>query len=154
MAGAAAQSPAVCRAAERAPCCPGAAERQEQDQPVVAGFREGSGTTASDSSGNGNPATLTSASLWTTDGKYGTALLLGGGNDGARAPASVSLNVSSGLTLEAWINPSSIANYPKVIVREGIGGLPYSLGMAWGLAVLRAAWVLGVYRRDQVPDIL
>ena len=23
-----------------------------------------------------------------------------------------------------------------------------SLGMAWGLAVLRAAWMVGVYRRD------
>ena len=96
------------------------------------GFSEASGTTASDSSGNGNTATLTSASLWTTNGKYGTGLLLGGGNNGAQAPASVSLNVSSGLTLEAWINPSSIANYPKVMWRDGVGGSPYNLGMAWG----------------------
>jgi len=49
--------------------------------PRAYGFSEGTGTTAADSSGNGNTATLTSASLWSATGKHGKSLSLAGGSD-------------------------------------------------------------------------
>ncbi|PYR76157.1 MAG: hypothetical protein DMF87_18785 [Acidobacteria bacterium] len=96
-------------------------------------FNEGSGSTAADSSANGNTATLTGASGWTTEGKFGNALALGGGTDGARIAAAPSLQMSQGLTLEAWVYPTSIANYPKLIWRDGVNNVsPYNLQLAWG----------------------
>jgi alpha-tubulin suppressor-like RCC1 family protein len=95
-------------------------------------FSEGTGSTTADSSANGNTATLTRAVLWTATGKYGSGLMLAGGTDGARIPASPSSEPGSAVTLETWLYPTSIANYPKLIWRDGLDGSPYSLGLAFG----------------------
>jgi hypothetical protein len=95
-------------------------------------FSEGAGGTVADSSANGNTAALPTPGLWTSAGKYGNGLLLGGGTDGARISASASLEVASSVTLETWLYATSIANYPKLIWRDGLEGAPYNLGMAWG----------------------
>ena len=97
---------------------------------------EGMGTTVADTSGNGNAGTLTAPSSWTSGGRFGNGLLLGGDAQGIAVPASPALDVGSGLTLEAWICPVSIAGYPKIIWRDGEGGSPFNLGMAYGNGTL------------------
>jgi glucose/arabinose dehydrogenase/fibronectin type 3 domain-containing protein len=72
---------------------------------LVAGysFDAGSGSTAADSSGNNNTGTITAAT-WTT-GKYGGALNFNG-SARVQVPSAPSLNLTSGMTLAAWIKPT------------------------------------------------
>src|SRR4029079_7772528 len=69
-------------------------------------FDEGSGTTANDSSGNGNTGTLVNGPQWTT-GVTGKALLFDGISHNVTVMDSNSLNLSSAFTLSAWVNPAS-----------------------------------------------
>jgi len=68
-------------------------------------FDEGSGSTVSDGSGNGNTGTVANAT-WTTDGKFGSALSFNGSDSVVTVPDSVSLRLKEAMTLEAWVNPS------------------------------------------------
>ena len=70
------------------------------------GFEEGSGTTTADASGNGNTGTIVNAT-WTATGKYGEALQFNGTNARVDIPDAASLHLSTGMTLEAWVNPRS-----------------------------------------------
>ncbi len=73
------------------------------------GFNESSGTTATDSSGNNNSATLVNGPVRGT-GKYGGGLSLDGINDYLSVPNSSSLDISgTGLTLSAWLNPVQVS---------------------------------------------
>jgi hypothetical protein len=69
-------------------------------------FDEGSGTTVSDSSGNGNTGTLVNGPLWAA-GKVGNALYFDGIDDNITVADSNSLDLSSSFTLSAWVNPVS-----------------------------------------------
>jgi len=69
-------------------------------------FNAGSGTTVSDVSGNGNTGTIVNAT-WTTAGKFGGALSFNGTNAQVVINDSASLHLTSAVTLEAWVNPSS-----------------------------------------------
>jgi hypothetical protein len=69
-------------------------------------FNAGSGTTVSDLSGNGNTGTIVNAT-WTTSGKYGSALSFNGTNAQVVVNDSASLHLTTAVTLEAWVNPSS-----------------------------------------------
>ena len=81
------------------------------------GFDEGSGTTVTDASGNGNNGTITNAT-WVTTGKYGEALKFNGTNALVTIPDAASLHLSTGMTLEAWVNPSTVnANWRDVIYK-------------------------------------
>ena len=81
------------------------------------GFDEGSGTTVTDASGNGNTGTITNAT-WATAGKYGEALQFNGTNALVTIPNAASLQLSTGMTLEAWVNPSTVnANWRDVIYK-------------------------------------
>jgi fibronectin type 3 domain-containing protein len=81
------------------------------------GFNEGSGTTVSDASGNGNNGTISNAT-WSTSGKYGGTLQFNGTNSLVTIPDSPSLHLSSGMTLEAWVNPSTVnANWRDVLYK-------------------------------------
>ena len=80
-------------------------------------FDEGSGTTVTDLSGNGNNGTITNAT-WSTSGKYGGALQFNGTSALVTIPDAASLHLSSGMTLEAWVNPSTVnANWRDVIYK-------------------------------------
>lgn len=68
-------------------------------------FDEGTGSAAGDSSGNGNTGAITNAT-WAPAGKYGRALSFNGTNALVSIPSSASLNLTTGMTLEAWVNPS------------------------------------------------
>ena len=70
-------------------------------------FNEGAGTTAADSSGTGNTGTIVNA-VWTTSGKYGNALVFNGKNALVTIQDAASLHLTTGMTLEAWVNPFAI----------------------------------------------
>ena len=81
-------------------------------------FDEGSGTTAYDSSGNHNNGTISNAT-WTTAGKYGDALSFNGTNAMVTIPNAASLDLTTGITLEAWVNPSKVSHAWRDVVYKG-----------------------------------
>jgi fibronectin type 3 domain-containing protein len=82
------------------------------------GFAEGAGTIVADASGNANTGSITGAS-WNTTGKYGSSLTFNGTSHVVLIPNSASLNLSSGMTLEAWVYPTtSQTGWRAIIQRE------------------------------------
>jgi PKD repeat protein len=77
-------------------------------------FDEGSGSTANDSSGKGNLGTLAGAT-WTPAGKFGSGLTFNGGF--VSVNNSSSLNLSTAMTLEAWVYPTGAGGWRDVIYR-------------------------------------
>ena len=69
---------------------------------------EGTGTSAMDSSGNGNTATFVGAPIWRTGGRFGYALECDGTDDRLSVADAGSLDIDSStgtLTMEAWVYP-------------------------------------------------
>ena len=89
-------------------------------------FNEGSGTTLIDRSGKGHTGTISGAT-WTTLGKYGRALTFDGVNDWVTVADAADLDLTTGMTLEAWVRPSSLGSWRTVILKQSPGGLAYSL---------------------------
>ena len=91
-------------------------------------FDEGTGSTVADASGSGNSGT-TSNTSWSTSGRYGGALSFNGTNALVTVPDSASLDLSAGMTLEAWVKPSvSMASaWKAVLVKEQPSELVYGL---------------------------
>ena len=88
-------------------------------------FDEGSGTKAYDYMKLNN-ATLYNNPVW-VNGKIGKALKFNGSNY-VEAPFSSSLNLSKQITITAWINPSSITSYSRVVTKSHTSdALPYTL---------------------------
>jgi hypothetical protein len=75
-------------------------------------FDEGSGNIAADSSGNGNNGTLMNNPAW-VDGKYGKALSFNGVNNNVVVPDSSSLDLSSAVTVMAWVYLPKGAHYAE-----------------------------------------
>jgi hypothetical protein len=95
-------------------------------------FREGTGTAIGDSSGNGNNGTLVGGT-WTTAGRNGSALVFNGTSTMVTVPDAPSLDLTTGMTLEAWVNPTlDDASWRSVIFKERPGGMLYSLYAANG----------------------
>jgi methionine-rich copper-binding protein CopC len=77
-------------------------------------FAQGSGSVLTDVSGNGNNGTITNAT-WTSVNSSGlpftSALQFTGGNNSFVTIAnSASLDLTTGMTLEAWVDPTAAAN--------------------------------------------
>lgn len=80
-------------------------------------FDEGMGNMVTDASGNGNDGTISGAT-WTT-GHFGGALSFDGLSNLVTVNDSNSLDLTSGMTLEAWIFPTSApAFWTTVIFKE------------------------------------
>ena len=93
------------------------------------GFDNGTGTTTPDQSGNNNNGTLTNAT-WAgpTTGKYGNALSFNGTNAWVTVPDSNSLDLTTGMTLEAWVRPTNLGNtFRTVLMKEQPGNMTYGL---------------------------
>jgi hypothetical protein len=89
------------------------------------GFNAASGTTAADSSGKGNTGTISGATS-SASGKFGRALSFDGLNDIVNIADSSSLDLSAGMTLEAWVQPNR-TGWRTVLMKERPSGLAYSL---------------------------
>ena len=81
-------------------------------------FNETSGTTAADASGNSNTGTLQNGPVWAA-GRNGGGLQFDGTNDMVAVNSSSSLNLTTGMTLEAWIYPTSTSDTRDVLIKEG-----------------------------------
>jgi len=86
-------------------------------------FDEGMGTNVTDSSGNTNNGTIGTAT-WTPYGKYGGALVFDGITSFVTVKDSASLHLTTGMTLEAWVNPvyngsDAGGDYADIIYKKG-----------------------------------
>lgn len=89
-------------------------------------FNEGVGSIVSDASGNNNNGSLINT-VWTTTAKYGKALTFNGTSSYVNIPDANSLDLTTGMTLEAWIRPTSNNNWRTVIMKERPSNLTYML---------------------------
>ena len=104
------------------------------------GFNEAGGASVTDLSGSGNSGTAAGTS-WSTNGKYGQALSFNGTSGIVTIPDSNSLDLTSGMTVEAWVNPSALGatttSWRTVAFKERIfGGMTYALYANNGLGAL------------------
>lgn len=84
------------------------------------GFDSTSGNTAADASGNSLNGTVSGAT-WVTSGKYGGALSFDGVNDWVTVNDNNLLELSAGMTLEAWVYPTSSSGVRDILIKEGSG---------------------------------
>jgi hypothetical protein len=97
-----------------------------QTGPVAAySFNEGSGPVVTDATGNGNTGTLNGVA-WTS-GKFGGGLSFNGTSNWITVQSSSFLNLTTSMTLEAWVNPSALSVWRTVVMKESSNGLIYSL---------------------------
>src|SRR5262249_20434970 len=67
---------------------------------------------------NGNTGTIANAT-WTSSGKYGSALTFNGTNARVYVPNSQSLQLTGGMTLEAWVNPTTVSSAWRDVIYKG-----------------------------------
>ncbi len=87
---------------------------------------EGTGLQTADSSGSANGGTLSGAT-WAAAGKYGGGLAFDGTNDWVTVPDAASLDLTTGLTLEAWVRPTTNSSWRTVMLKEHGSTLAYGL---------------------------
>jgi hypothetical protein len=97
-------------------------------------FDDGGGTTAVDSSGQGNNGTLRGNPQWIT-GQLRGALSFNGSSTYVEIPYSNAYDRPAQLTLAAWVNPTTLADWCGVIT-FGINNSPYAL-QTWGDGAIR-----------------
>jgi hypothetical protein len=92
------------------------------------GFEEGTGTTTADQSGNSLNGALSNAT-WTTAGRYGNALSFNGTNAWVTVADNNLLDLTTGMTLEAWVRPATTGpDFTTVVLKErGTTSLAYAL---------------------------
>ena len=89
-------------------------------------FDAGSGTTLADISGNSNSGAISGAA-WTPAGRSGGALTFDGVDDLVTVADKASLDLSTGMTLEAWVRPTANTTWRTVVTKEMSGNLAYGL---------------------------
>jgi hypothetical protein len=90
------------------------------------GFGEGSGTVASDASGRGHAGMIRGA-RWTAGGRFGGALLFDGADDWVTVSHAEDLDLPTGMTVMAWVRPTSLQGWTTVVLKERPSGLAYAL---------------------------
>ncbi len=81
-------------------------------------FNEGSGTTVTDASGHNNTGTISGAT-WTTAGKFGGALVFNGTSAWVTIPDAPALRLTTDMTLEAWVKPSTVTEAWRDVIYKG-----------------------------------
>src|SRR5438552_1500221 len=90
-------------------------------------FGEGAGTVVTDASGNGNTGSLGSGVTWTAAGRFGSALAFNGASF-VTIPSAASLNLTTAMTLEAWVYPTgNLYKWNAVLMKEQPGEFLYAL---------------------------
>jgi hypothetical protein len=86
-------------------------------------FSEGTGVTVVDATTNNNLGNVTNGTWNTTGGRFGGALSFNGTSTRMSVPNSTSLNLTSGMTLMAWVRPtSSTQTGNRTIMRRETNG--------------------------------
>ncbi len=96
---------------------------------LVAGysFDEGLGASAADASGNGNTGAI-GAAAWIPTGRFGSALLFNGTSAFVTVNDSASLDLTTGMTLEAWVYPTVGGNVWRDVIYKGPNDVYYLEG--------------------------
>ncbi|MFN0089594.1 MAG: LamG-like jellyroll fold domain-containing protein [Acidimicrobiales bacterium] len=89
------------------------------------GFEETSGAAVIDRSGNTNDGVISGAVR--AAGRFGGGLAFNGADNLVSVADSASLDLTSGMTLSAWVRPSSVAGWRTVVLKERPAGLTYAL---------------------------
>jgi hypothetical protein len=103
-------------------------------------FDEGSGTTAYDSSGNGNDGTLIGNPQWVA-GKIGGALEFNGTDSMIDIPYSPDMTPSKGTTMSAWVFPTDTSRSCIVGQFEGYG-MALNTGLQLKSVIWGGDWIL------------
>jgi glucose/arabinose dehydrogenase/PKD repeat protein len=91
------------------------------------GFGEGNGGTLYDASGHGHDGTL-SGPVWAGSGHSGGALSFDGVNDYVLIPDHDALDLTTAMTLEAWVRPSALGgSWRTVVFKEQPTHMAYAL---------------------------
>jgi uncharacterized repeat protein (TIGR03803 family) len=90
-------------------------------------FDEDSGTLVVDASGHGNHGTMSSGVRRVADPTRGRVLSFNGYNGLVSVADADSLDLSRGMTLEAWVRPTALSGWRTVILKERTDGLAYAL---------------------------
>jgi hypothetical protein len=88
-------------------------------------FDENAGAIAVDGSGHGLNGTITGAQY--AAGKYSTGLLFNGTSDWVSINHNALLNLTTAMTLEAWVYPTQAGGYRSVMLKQRTNGLAYAL---------------------------
>ena len=89
------------------------------------GFEEPVGTSVVDESG-GNDGVVEGPER-TGSGRFGRALSFDGDDDLVTVPDSASIDLTTGMTLEAWVKPEAATDWRTVIFKESAGHSAYAL---------------------------
>ena len=117
------------------------------------GFNEGSGAFLGDLSGNGNNGTIIGAT-WTNLGKYGNALSFNGTNALVTVNNSAALQLTSAMTLEAWVFPTTVNSAWRDVIYKGNDNY-YLMAMSSNSSHPVAGAILGgVYAEAIGPNAL
>jgi GH18 family chitinase len=81
-------------------------------------FNEGSGNAVTDYSGNGFTGTISGAT-WTTSGKFGNGLVFNGTNAKVTVSNATLLQLTTGMTLEAWVYPTTVGGGWRDVIMKG-----------------------------------
>ena len=109
-------------------------------------FDEGSGSTAYDGTGHDNNGTITGAT-WTTPGRFSNALSFDGSNDRVTTALKIDQSATSpGVTMEAWVYPTSTSTGRHQVISSDNGGYDWSLlrdGATWRVFTGATSWNTG-----------
>ena len=94
---------------------------------LALGFNEAAGATStSDASGLGNHGTLREAQF--VAGKFGNGLSFDGANDWVTVADAASLDLTTGMTIEAWVRPAAMSGWETILMKQrGTGDMAYAL---------------------------
>jgi hypothetical protein len=93
---------------------------------LALGFNEASGATALDASGGNRNGTILGALR--VPGQIGGALAFDGVNDWVTVPDSAALDLTTAMTVEAWVRPAALNGWDTVVLKErGANDLAYGL---------------------------
>ncbi len=82
-------------------------------------FDEGKGSTAADSTGNSNTATLQSGALWATGKGGGSALNLTGAGNSFAEIAATGVNTAASFSVSCWVKLNSVNGYQTFVSLDG-----------------------------------
>jgi len=81
------------------------------------GLNEGAGTVVADASGNANHGTVVGTVAWTTQGRFGNALVFNGTNTRIAVTDAASLDLSIAGTIGAWVKLDALNQWHGVIAK-------------------------------------